>query len=153
MTDIRLVTVSPEPFAAVRRRTTFAEVPRVLLAGLDEVWKVIRERGMTPGHNVAVYRHVGEGSVDLTCGVQVATSFADVGEVFSAETPGGAAVTATHVGPYVKLRDTYDELATWAQANGRRLAKVNWEVYGDGSEDPAKAETQVFMLLELENVG
>ena len=150
MTPVRLVTVTPGPVAAVHRRTTFPEVPRVLLAGLDPVWKLIRARGLTFGHNVAVYRPLGGGAVELTCAVQVAAPFdhADAGEVVCSETPGGDAATATHVGPYARLGETYDAVVAWVRTSGRRLAGVNWEIYGDWSDDPAKVRTDVFHLLK-----
>jgi effector-binding domain-containing protein len=145
---VQLKVVAPVLIAAVRRQTTFAEVPRVLIAGLDVVWAAVRSNSMQHGHNVAVYRPLGGEAVDLVCGVQVAARFDDEGEVSCSETPAGNVATATHVGPYDRLGDAYDTVVAWTRQNGLRLAGVNWEVYGDWHEDPAKLETDVYMLIE-----
>jgi effector-binding domain-containing protein len=151
MSAIRLVTVQPGPIAVVRCRTTFAEVPRVFRATLDVVWAAVRSEQISKhGHNVAVYRRLGGDAVDFACGVQVAARFDGAGEVACSETPGGEAVRATHVGPYEKLGETYDAIVAWALGHGRRLAGVNWEIYGDWNDDPAKLETEVYMLVEPE---
>jgi effector-binding domain-containing protein len=145
------MTVQPRPIAVVRRRTTFAEVPRVFLAMLDVVWAAVRsERLPKHGHNVAVYRPLGGDAVDFACGVQVAARFDGAGEVACSETPGGDAVMATHIGPYDQLGETYDAIMAWVRGHGRRLAGVNWEIYGDWNDDPAKLETDVYMLVEPE---
>jgi len=149
MRAIRIVTVEPAPIAVVRRRTTFAAVPNVIRGMLDVVWAAVRNAQLPKhGHNVAVYRPLGGGSVDLECGVQVATHFDDIGEIVCSEIPGGEVATATHVGPYTELGKTFDAVIAWARENGHRLAGVNWEVYGDWNEDPAKLETDVYMLLQ-----
>ena len=36
----------------------------------------------------------------------------------------------------------------WCSENGRRPAGVNWEVYGDWDDDPAKRRTDIYFLLE-----
>jgi effector-binding domain-containing protein len=145
---MKLVSAQPMPFVAVTRRTRMADIPRELIAGLDIVWAAVRRNGVEGlGHNVAVYRHVDRDSVEMTCGVQVAWRFDDIEDVFRAETPGGEAMTATHVGPYDRLGETYDEIARAAAEAGRRLAGVNWEIYGDWGPDPRKVETEVYMLL------
>ena len=48
------------------------------------------------------------------------------------------------------IRETYDAIAIWVSRAGRRLARVNWEIYGDPTDDPAKLETKIYMLVEPE---
>ena len=42
----------------------------------------------------------------------------------------------------------YAALQQWRAGDGRRPAGVNWEVYGDWDDDPAKRRTGVCFLLE-----
>jgi len=148
MREIKLLTVEPGPIAVVRKRTTFAEVPRALFGALDAVYATVRSGKIRQsGHNVAVYRPLGGGHVDLEAGVEVAAPFENVGGVVSSETPGGEVAMAEHIGPYDRLGETYDAIVAWVRANGRKLAGVNWEVYGDWSEDPAKLRADVYMML------
>jgi hypothetical protein len=146
MSAIRLVAVKPTLIAAVTRKAVPSDISRVLLAGLDLVWAAIRSHGLRHGHNVAVYRRPGCGGIEMLCGVEVAARFDDIGDVACRETPGGWAVTATHIGPYGRLGEAYDAIAAWARLHGHALAGTNWEVYGDWADDPAELETEVYML-------
>lgn len=38
-------------------------------------------------------------------------------------------------------------LEQWCARNGREPAGVNWEIYGDWEDDPAKRRTDVYFLL------
>jgi effector-binding domain-containing protein len=147
-TAVRLETIEPLLIAAVHRQTTFPQVPRVLLSGLDVVWAFIRSKQLQHGHNVALYRKLGGQAVELTCGVQVAARFSDEGEIVCTKTPSGDWATSTHVGPYDRMGVTYDTIGTWAAQSGYRLAGTNLEVYGDWHNDPAQLETKLHMLIE-----
>jgi hypothetical protein len=46
------------------------------------------------------------------------------------------------------MAGAYAALEQWCRDNGRRSAVVNWEVYGDWDDDPAKRRTDVYFLLE-----
>ena len=39
-------------------------------------------------------------------------------------------------------------LEAWCTSAGRGPAGVNWEVYGDWDDDPARRRTDVYFLLE-----
>ncbi|MDX2205679.1 MAG: GyrI-like domain-containing protein [Hyphomicrobiaceae bacterium] len=144
---VRLERFEPVPFAAVRRRTNFPQVPAALIAGLDDVWTFIRARSIAHGHNVAVYRKLAGEDVEMTCGVTVTAPFTGAGEIIFAATPAGLAATAVHVGPYADMGETYDAIAGSAGHQGLAPAGVNWEVYGDWQSDPALLETTLHMLV------
>jgi hypothetical protein len=55
-------------------------------------------------------------------------------------------VTA-HFGEYSALGGAYAALEGWCAASGRHSAGVNWEVYGDWDENPARLRTDVYALL------
>jgi effector-binding domain-containing protein len=144
---VELVDIGPSLIAAVRRRTMFADVPRVLIAGLDVVWATVRGKSLQHGHNVAIYRPLGGNAVDLTCAVQVADRFETDGEVSCTDMPAGRTAAATHIGPYSRLAETHRAVTEWALASGHRLAGVSWEVYDHPVDDPEKLRTDVYMLL------
>jgi len=97
-----------------------------------------------PGLNVIVYRPGGGKEVEVECGVQVATTFPAMSEVFYRETPAGRAATTTHHGPYARLGETHATLATWVASHGLRLTGLRWEVYGEWSENPAELRVDIF---------
>jgi effector-binding domain-containing protein len=144
---VQLVDAGPGLIAAVQRQTMYADVPRVLVAGLDIVWAVVRGKGLRHGHNVALYRALGGNAVDVTCAVEVAARFDPDGEVVCTDMPTGRTAHATHAGPYARLGETHRAIAEWALANGHRLAGLSWEVYDDPVDDPEKLRTDVYMLL------
>jgi len=140
--------VRPRSLAVVRVTTALALWPSQFRQELDKVYEAVRAgHVVSSGHNVMLYRHRRDGLVDIECGIETAGRFAGIGEVVYRETPAGTVVTATHVGPYRRLRETHDAVVAWAGTKGHRLSGVCWEVYGDWSPDPAKLETEVFHLV------
>ena len=85
--------------------------------------------------------------MDIDFGVQVTRQFERSGEVYWTETPAGKVVTALHIGPYERLRETHNAIHTWAAANRVTFAGKSWEIYGDWTEDTSKLETRVEYLL------
>jgi len=149
MNDVTVVNLQPSLIAAVRRKTTFAELPRQIRTYYDVVYEAVKAGKVTKGgHNVAVYRNASEQSVDVEAGVQVPAKFASVGEVECLELPGGEAATTVHWGTYDRLTSAHDAVKGWVRKNGRALAGVAWEVYGDWDDDPTKVRTDVFYLLQ-----
>ena len=146
---VSVVRLEPTFIAAVRHRTTFAALPREIRSYFDVVYAAVRDGAVKPsGHNVAIYRNASEHGVDVECGVRVATKFADMGPIECRELPRGEAATTAHWGPYERLAEAHDRIAAWAAENGRALAGVVWEIYGDWHDDPARVRTDVYHLLK-----
>ena len=149
MSDVKVVPLEPGDFAAVRRRTTFRELPREIRGWFDLVYAAIRAGDVPAGGlNVAVYRNSSDTGVDVECGVQVPRAFAVVGEVECRAMPVGEAATTVHWGPYDRLCDAHDRVGAWIRSSGRERADVVWEVYGHWNDDPAQVRTDVFHLLK-----
>lgn len=149
MNEVSVVRLEPALIAAVRRRTTFAELPRHIRGYFDIIYAAVRAGQVTKaGHNVALYRNASDEGVDVECGVQVAARFADLGDVQCLEIPGGEAAMTVHWGPYDRLGEAHDRVIEWIRRNGRTRAWIGWEVYGDWHDDPAKVRTDVYHLLQ-----
>jgi effector-binding domain-containing protein len=148
---VTLETVPEQLIAAVRRRVTPAEIKTAWKAALDQVWAFLRTHKdlRSGGHNVFIYRRI-EGSNELMAefGVQVVRHFEGEGEVVCASTPAGRVATVVHTGPYDGLSQAWDEILAWCAENGHAWSGVSWEVYGDWTEDPAKLETRICVLLK-----
>lgn len=149
LTPISVVQAEPRPIAVVRVTMTLAEWPSQFMRHLDKVYAAVKAGHVRQsGQNVMVYFPRTDGRFDIECGIETAGSFEPVGEVFYHQTPSGAAVAATHLGPYQQLRSSHRALTGWAQENGHRLSGVCWEIYGDWEEDPAKLRTDIFQQLQ-----
>jgi effector-binding domain-containing protein len=153
MVDVRVETVEACPIAGVEGHATHETLPMEIGRLVDRVWAYVRREdvGLTTNHNVVLYLgDVGsEQGADIIVGVQVDRPFeggSDDG-VRSHELPGGAVVRAVHVGPYNRMKPTYDAILAHADEHGLRRAGPSWEIYGDWDDDPTKLETDIFFLL------
>ena len=153
MTDaVEILAVASGPIAAVRAHATMPELSRVIPAALDKVYAAFggfsRE---TMGQNVVFYPRgaqlMSPGGADIECGVQMKTAFEPRGEVIASATPGGRAAHAVHWGEYAELGRTHAAIHAHCAANGHNLTDVNWEIYGDWSDDPLRRRTDVYYLL------
>ena len=145
--QVRVEEASPRVLAAVGAVTTPRQLSTDIIRLLDQVWPVLREQGASTGHNVIIY-HPGEaGGFAIEAGVEVFSAFEERGEVRHVSTPTGEAVAAAHFGEYSAMGGAYAALDEWCAANDRHPAGVNWEVYGDWDDDPAKRRTDVYKLL------
>ena len=144
---VRTEVAGPRVLAAVRAQTTRQQLGADIVRLLDLVWPVLREQGVRTDHNVVVYYPGEAGGFTVEVGVEALTEFADRGPVRHAFTPSGEVAVATHYGEYSGLGSAYAALEQWCQHAGRRPAGVNWEVYGDWEEDPARRRTDVYFLL------
>ena len=67
-------------------------------------------------------------------------------------TPGGAAASTTHFGPYAGLGAAHDAIQRWCEANKHPLAGPSWEIYdhwqNDWNAHPSRIRTDIFYLLK-----
>ena len=146
--DVRSEWASPRVLAAIRETTTRQRLGADIVRFLNVVWPVLREQGVRTDHNVVVYRGGADDTLIVDVGVEVLSSFEDHGKVRHVLTPSGEVATTAHFGEYADLGHAYSALERWCADHGRSSAGVNWEVYGDWEEDPAKRRTDVYFLLD-----
>lgn len=147
--EVGIVEVVEAPIAAVAGHITFADIPGKLMPMMDKVWAFIRGNEIKGhGHNVWLYRPTGNGELDVEVGVQLPVPFEGQGDVQRLATPGGRAAHTVHYGEYDQLPKVHQAVMDWCEAEGHKLAGVDWEVYGDWHDDAAKRRTDVYYLLE-----
>jgi effector-binding domain-containing protein len=146
---IAVVEVEAGDAAVMRGRVAMREIPRGIMPLVAQVWQFVRAGGVPGhGHNVWIYRHREDGEVDVEVGVEVPAPFADRDGVVATRTPAGRAAHAVHFGDYAGLPAFHAAISKWCRDNGRAAAGVNWEVYGDMDQDPAKRRCDVYHLLK-----
>jgi effector-binding domain-containing protein len=145
--QVRTEQAAPRVLAAVRAVTTPQRLSTDIIRLLDQVWPLLREQGTRTGHNVVIYRAGEPGQLAIDVGVEVFSGFTERGAVKRVTTPSGEAAVTAHYGEYSLMGGAYAALDQWCAANGRDRAGVNWEVYGDWDDDPAKRRTDVYALL------
>jgi effector-binding domain-containing protein len=146
--DVRTERAGPRSLAAMRTRTAPGRLGADIIRLLDVIWPVLRAQNAPTGHNVVIYHNAEDGVLTVDVGVEVLAGFRPDGDVRPAATPSGEVAATAHYGEYSQLAGAYQALEQWCAATGRRPAGVNWEVYGDWDDDPAKLRTDVYFLLE-----
>jgi effector-binding domain-containing protein len=129
--EVRVTTVEPTPTAVVAATTTWTELPSLWAPMLDKVWAFLRQasHGVNKhGHNVVLYKN---DTPDVEVGVQVSGPFVPAGDVEPSQLPGGLVATTSHAGPIGVIGETHEAVVAWCAANGHRLSRVRWEIYGD----------------------
>src|SRR5579864_8109161 len=133
---ITLIQVEPILLAVRRVKTTHAEWPKQWGPALDEVYATTKAHNIrTLGINVMVYHYLGGSNMEAECGVQVASRFELIGNVVCSETPQGTAATIAHIGPYNRMRESYQALDAWRREQGHTQTGTSWEIYGHWNDD------------------
>jgi effector-binding domain-containing protein len=145
--DVRAERAQSRPLAAVHAEVARDRLGAEIIQLLNMVWPVLRGQGVATGHNVVVYHGENGGALTIDAGVEVPAGFEPAGDVRSAATPSGEAVTVAYFGDYTRMAPAYAAIEQWCAANGRRTAGVSWEVYGDWDDDPARRRTDIYFQL------
>jgi effector-binding domain-containing protein len=154
--QVRIEQVTSKPIAVVRRRTTLAELPKVVPAGCGTVWNVVRSQKLTgAGRHIAVYLDAELDRINLEVGVELDAPFAGDGDVVPSATPAGTAATLVHYGPYRELGQAHQAIRQWCADEHHAMVGPNWEIYGhwleEWNNDPSKIRTDVYYLLQGES--
>ena len=146
--DCSIVTVARQPTAAIKgvvpyahMREAHVEARKKLLAALP-----VLDAGAT-GLFVTRTGMPSPAGLYMEIGVQVARDFAAVGDVAPSELPAGRAARYQLIGGFENLPQAWPFLMTWVAGQGLKPAGVNWELYSETSADPARQETNLYILL------
>lgn len=151
--DIWTEQVTEQTIAAVRATVMLSNIANSFRDPLDKVWNFLRQQDGLHIHglNTFIYRSDetknASGGIQVDFGVQVTRPFASEGDVMCLTTPAGLAAATVHRGAYSRLGQTHAAVRAWCDANGHAPAGVNWEIYGNWNNDPARLETRVSYLL------
>jgi effector-binding domain-containing protein len=150
--NVRIVTTPETPTAVIAETTSWEEFPQLWRTLLGEVWTFLRDSDLTTGRNVMLYK---DDAPSVEVGAEVSGPFTAHGRVVPSSLPAGRAATAVARGaPSPEgLARAHEAVWAWSAANGHRLTRVRWEIYGHWHEDqdPARYETEVYWLLEPES--
>jgi hypothetical protein len=144
--------VAARPIAAISTTASPDRLGSAIIGTLDKIWPVLRGRRVRTGHNVVIYRGRADGQLIIDVGVEVFGDevFGDAatdGDLTLIATPSGEAATIAHFGEYSEMEPAYAALERWCASNQRDRTGVNWEVYGDWEDEPAKRRTDIYFGL------
>ena len=124
--------VEGRPFVAIRTSTTMDKIGEVMGPLFGEVYAHIQQSGQQPaGMPFAMYHAMDNDTVELECGMPVASPTEGAGRVRPGELPAGTVATVTHMGPYDALPQTWSSLLEWIglavpPARGRALGGLRY---------------------------
>jgi effector-binding domain-containing protein len=139
--------------AVVTVTTPVDRIGETMGEAFGKVFAALGEAGVTPaGPPMCKYLAFESERVTYEAGVPVAVPFAGEGEVVAGEIGGCIAAVGMHVGPYDTLVQTYGQLQSWLESQGRKPSTVMWESYLDDPDEtePAKLRTEIFWPAEEE---
>ena len=96
------------------------------------------------GSSVILYK---DDVPTVEVGALVSGPFPPSGQIVPSQLPAGLVAHAVHRGPYDELGRTHDAVLAWCAANGRRVTRQRWEIYGDHHDDPSQLTTEVYWQL------
>ena len=140
--------VEAKPIVGIRTTTTMEKITEVMGPLFGEVHGYMQQSGREPaGMPFTIYYAMDGNTLDLECGMPVASPMDGGGRVKAGELPEGKVATVTHMGPYDELPQTWAALMEWMGAQGLQPAGAPWEVYvtDPGAEpDQSKWRTDIF---------
>jgi effector-binding domain-containing protein len=146
--EIKVIEMKSESALAIREVVPNAQIGSKMGQIFGELMAYFgKNKVMMTGPPFALYHDHDDEKTDMEVGFPVAGLQKGEGRVRPCSLPGGKTVTATHVGPYERVVDTYTEMHKWIQAKGYKPKKVMWERYLNGPDtvkDPSEYITEVF---------
>ncbi len=129
-----------QPYVGIRSTTTIDKLGEIMGPLFGEVYGYIQQRGQQPtGMPFAIYHGMDGKTVDVECGMPVASTMDGTDRIKSCELPAGTTATGTHFGPYEGLPKTWEALTGWMKSQGLEGTGAPWEVY---VTDPAAEPDQ-----------
>ena len=140
--DVDVQQLEPQAVVSVRATAPVADLGAAMDERLQTLQEYLRQRGARPaGPPFVRYHTFGPTETDFELGVPVEAPLPGDGRVTAGSLPSGAAVTTWHIGAHDTLRDAYDRLTAWLNAQGHTPDGASWEVYHwldlDGYDGPA----------------
>ena len=146
--EFRTTKMGAQPYLGIRATTTLDKLAEIMGPLFGEVYGYIQQRGQPPaGMPFTIYHSMEGDTVELECGMPVASPIAGMDRIQAGELPAGTMVTVTHFGPYEDLGNTWAQLTEWIGSQGLKAAGPPWEVYvtDPGAEpDRSKWRTDIF---------
>jgi effector-binding domain-containing protein len=150
--DIKIIETKPEHALAIREVVPNAQIGQRMGPIFGELMAYFgKSKVMMTGPPFAMYHSFDGEKTDMEVGFPVAGPQKGEGRVKPCTLPGGRVVTATHVGPYEKIVETYTEMQKWIEAKGLKPKKAMWERYLNGPDtvkDPSEYITELFWPIE-----
>jgi effector-binding domain-containing protein len=140
--EVAVVDVEARPTVVVAEATTWRDLPALWGQLSGEVWDCLRAGGIHRGcPNVMLYL---DDVPHVEVGVLLTQPCPLTGRVVASSLPAGRVARTVHHGSFGDVGAAHEAVVGWCRAQGLRLDRTRWEVYGPHHDDPEQQQTQVF---------
>lgn len=155
--SVEVQTRAPEWALAICTRATVTDIPAVMGDAFSETWTAAERLGLRATMPFARYfAFEASGSEFEPSQIELEAGFLvdgpverGDGRVELVQLPGGEVATATHVGPYALLHQTYEAMQRWVAEQGRTASGPMWEVYLDNPDTTPVDELRTEVVIPL----
>ena len=106
--------IEAQHIVGIRTTATMDKIGEVMGPMFGEVYGHIQQNGQQPaGMPFAIYHSMDDNTIDLECGMPVASPIPGTERIRAGELPAGTVATVTHMGPYDALPQTWSALTEW----------------------------------------
>lgn len=137
---------------SIRDTTPVNKLPEVMGVLFGQIMSfVARKRIHVDGPPFALYHTMDVENVDVEVGVPVAQEVHGHGRIRPGVLPAGRVVTATHLGPYETIEETYNRLMEFIKEHGFEAETFMYEFYLNDPEEvpPEEIKTEVFVPIKM----
>ena len=142
-----LTHVDAQQIAVIHLTIPRAEIQAVMGPAIGEVMAAVQAQHVGPAGPFFSHHFRMQADVfDFEVGVPVFAPVTPTGRVHAGSLPAASVVRTVFHGDYSGLGSAWEELRTWATAQGHQAAPNLWEVYAKGPEsdpDPATWRTEL----------
>lgn len=154
MPEFKLIDVTERPYFYVDCNCPMvpAQISETMGKAFMEVFTFMQQNGVAPTDGgLSVYYSYDPDTVDFRTGFFVSAEDAKKasGRIKADVTPAGRVVGFTHVGPYSKFGESYDQLAGWLEKEGLKLGAPTWEVYVNDPNTTPEEELRTDIYVSL----
>ena len=135
-----------QPIVGIRETVSQEQIGTVMGPMYEELHRFVMAKGATPASPPIAICHAFAAEVDVECAIPLASIVPGQGRIATRELPGGSVATITHVGPYDRLKESWDALQAWMEQEGYQPHGAPWETYvtdPQAEQDPAKWRTEI----------
>lgn len=161
-TEPKIEFLEAEPYVAIRRKVSMAEIPTVLPPLISEVF-IWMGKEKVEGNGAPFFRYLSmdeHNNMIVDVGIPTKIKVTGSGKIISRTFPEGDYAALTHTGDYKNLRQAHMSLDKWIKENGYKDrgvmdddqlvgCRVEFYVSDPATEpDPEKWVTEVCILVE-----
>ncbi len=145
-----VVELASQPAIAVRARTNFRELSKIIDEAYDAISQYLGQMGEQPaGPPFVGFFNVGTDDLEVEAGFAVSRKIKGEGRFLSVETPGGRVGVCLHTGPYSESHAAYAELTRTVQELGLEPTGVSYEFYLNNPMDTSPEQLQTRIVFPL----